>query len=78
MWDYHWIVAVDGNPTDIRMSCDLAIRQGKRRKADNPDKVVSLHYGYASAHTYHDGKRLVVDIVAPDLSDKSLMAYILP
>jgi hypothetical protein len=72
---YHWIVAVAGVATDIRGDAGLAIRQGKVRKACNPDSDVTLHYGSADCRTYHNDKGLVVEIRA-ELSDSTLMARV--
>lgn len=61
---YHWIIAVDGVPTDIRGNAELAIRQGKVRKSDTPAAVVTLHHGACDARTVNKGGRLHVELSA--------------
>ena len=70
-----WIIALDGKPMDIHGTSDLAVRQGKIRKQDNPGSVVTIHYGPASARTeYRDGK-LHVDVIAT-VSDANHIATV--
>ncbi len=71
-----WIITVDGKPTDIRDTAEMATRQAKVRRSESPQASIQLHYGDYSARTYHDGTRLVVDITAPDLGDSTLFANI--
>lgn len=72
---YHWIVTVDGKPTDIRGDSALATRQGKVRKSANPESTVAIYYGqallwYAGGNL--DDQRIVM---APEAGH---MANILP
>lgn len=70
-----WIIAVDGQPTDIRAESGLATRQAKIRKADKPGSVVEIHYGPASARTWHNGRALQVDIFA-SIGARTIMATV--
>jgi len=61
---YHWIIAVNGVPMDIRGDAALAIRQGKVRKSVTPTAVVTLHHGPCDARTLSKNGRLHVELSA--------------
>ena len=61
---YHWIIAIDGAPVDIRGDAALAIRQGKVRKSATPAAVVTLHHGPCDSRTISKNGRLHVELSA--------------
>lgn len=71
-----WIVTVDGKPTDIRATSDLATRQARVQKTRSPNSQVELHYSECSSRGRYDGQKLVVDITAPAISEYTHIATI--
>lgn len=61
-----YFITVDGVPTAVGATADLAIRQGKVLKERHGSADVGIHYGEVTVTTLYDGRRLAVTIEAPD------------